>query len=93
MNTLEANLRTFKENGFEALKPEYLRHWLHSSQAVTLMEAGADGRKRMVPLVIRGLTPSGYLLATDKNGDKFELHPDGNRFVGVPRADVRCMSC
>jgi len=88
MNTLEANLRIFKENGFEALKPEYLRHWLHSSQAVTLMEAGADGRKRMVPLVIRGLTPSGYLLATDKNGDKFELHPDGNSldfFAGLVR--------
>jgi biotin--protein ligase len=35
---------------------------------------------RQIPLTIQGLTDSGYLLATDTYGTKFELHPDGNRY-------------
>lgn len=34
---------------------------------------------RRVPLTVQGLTPGGYLLATDASGAGFELHPDGNR--------------
>ncbi len=30
-------------------------------------------------LTIRGLSPSGFLLAVDDQGQKFELSPDGNR--------------
>ena len=34
---------------------------------------------RRVALTVQGLTPGGYLLATDAAGARFELHPDGNR--------------
>ncbi|KAL3687581.1 hypothetical protein R1sor_013890 [Riccia sorocarpa] len=44
-----------------------------------------------VPVTIRGLTPSGYLLATDEQGEQYELHPDGNSFdflKGLVRAKL-----
>jgi biotin--protein ligase len=31
-------------------------------------------------VTVRGLTKSGYLLADDAFGARFELHPDGNSF-------------
>ena len=37
------------------------------------------GEVRRVALTVQGLTPGGYLLATDAAGARFELHPDGNR--------------
>ncbi len=40
---------------------------------------GGGGGVRRVALTVRGLTPAGYLLATDAGGARFELHPDGNR--------------
>ena len=40
-------------------------------------EEGEISRK--VPLIVQGLTPSGYLKAVDQGGNLFELHPDGNR--------------
>ncbi len=42
---------------------------------------GSGGGVRRVALTVRGLTPAGYLLATDAGGARFELHPDGNRRV------------
>ena len=47
---------------------------------VELEEAEASGGGvHRVPLTVQGLTPGGYLLATDAAGAGFELHPDGNR--------------
>ena len=62
--------------GFEPLEPAYLRQWLHTDQKVVLEEGG--GAKTEV--TVRGLTKTGYLLATDAAGARFELHPDGNSF-------------
>jgi len=38
--------------------------------------------------VVRGITGTGYLLATDSRGTRYELHPDGNSldfFKGLVR--------
>lgn len=78
LTRIEANFKSFKSQGFDPLKATYLRHWLHNQQTVTLIETDKDGVRRLVCLVIKGLTTSGYLLATDKNNTPFELHPDGN---------------
>ena len=67
----------FMSSGFQALEDQYTSYWLHSNQKVTLEEEGPSGKSR-IPMTIRGLTPSGYLLATDENGSSYELHPDGN---------------
>ena len=47
--------------------------------AQVVLEEGQPGAQQQVPLVVRGLTPSGYLAATDERGEQYELHPDGNR--------------
>ena len=44
---------------------------------------------RRVPLTVQGLTPGGYLLATDAAGAGFELHPDGNRRAPMALQSVR----
>jgi biotin--protein ligase len=62
--------------GFEPLEPAYLRQWLHTDQKVVL-EEGAGAKTEVT---VRGLTKTGYLLATDAAGARFELHPDGNSF-------------
>jgi biotin--protein ligase len=88
----------FVADGFAPLERAYLYHWLHSRQEVTLEEpapaaageaggAGAAGVRR-VALTIQGLTHTGYLLAVDALGERFELHPDGNSldfFQGLVR--------
>uniref|UniRef100_A0A7R9TMS1 BPL/LPL catalytic domain-containing protein n=1 Tax=Prasinoderma coloniale TaxID=156133 RepID=A0A7R9TMS1_9VIRI len=78
--SLEARMR---ERGFQALEDEYTASWLHTNQRVTLLEAGSSLR-----MVIKGLTPGGYLLAEDASGERYELHPDGNSldfFQGLVR--------
>eukprot|EP00899_Mesostigma_viride_P002884 jgi/Mesvir1/12597/Mv17926-RA.1 len=79
----------FASYGFEPFISSYIACWLHSNQEVTLQETDASGRPVEVRLVIKGLTPSGYLLATSTdNGRQYELHPDGNSldfFKGLVR--------
>lgn len=58
-----------------------------ANQRVTLqvvLEEGEGPSKQQVPLTIRGLTGSGYLSATDAQGEHYELHPDGNRQDCLP---------
>jgi biotin--protein ligase len=77
MNRFEALCSLLNHaGGFEPLEPAYLRQWLHTDQKVVLEEGG--GAKTEV--TVRGLTKTGYLLATDAAGARFELHPDGNSF-------------
>ena len=52
-----------------------MRQWLHTDQKVVLQEEGAE-----TEVTVRGLTKTGYLLAVDAAGARFELHPDGNSF-------------
>jgi biotin--protein ligase len=84
-NRFEAMCAMLDEcDSFDTLEGEYLRQWLHTDQEVTLEE---DGEKK-VRLVVKGITRTGYLLAIDASGEKYELHPDGNSldfFKGLVR--------
>jgi biotin--protein ligase len=84
-NRFEAMCAMLDEcDSFDTLEGGYLRQWLHTDQEVTLEE---DGEKK-VRLVVKGITRTGYLLAIDASGEKYELHPDGNSldfFKGLVR--------
>ncbi len=51
---------------------------------VTLEENTIGGPASKVEVTILGVAPNGYLLAADKSGQQFELHPDGNRYHQIP---------
>ncbi len=74
LTQLEQGLDSFAEHGFAPQEQQYLDCWLHSEQAVTLEDPSAGP----VQLVIKGLTSSGFLLAVDELGVRYELTPDGN---------------
>lgn len=86
VNWLEPAVKRLAVDGFAPFRPSYLSAWLHTGQRVDLEENGT-----CVPVVIRGLTEDGYLLAEEKVRDtivKYELHPDGNSldfFKGLVR--------
>ena len=86
MNRFEAMCAALDaHDSFETLEGAYLRQWLHTDQEVTLEEDGGRGK---VKLVVKGITGTGYLLATDSRGARYELHPDGNSldfFKGLVR--------
>ena len=74
--------------GFEPLEEAYLRQWLHTDQVLTLEEEGG-ARPR---LTVKGITKTGYLLAVDTAGARYELHPDGNSldfFKGLVRKKMQ----
>ncbi|KXZ49683.1 hypothetical protein GPECTOR_20g540 [Gonium pectorale] len=87
LSALEEVFDTFESSGFGPLEPEYLASWLHSGQELDFDDSdpsapgggahgGGGGRVR---LVVRGLSPSGFLLAEDPRvGGRYELTPDGN---------------
>lgn len=55
---------------------------------VTLKGDNGDGD---VSVRIQGLTPDGYLLATDDRGERYSLSPDGNSldfFKGLVKAKL-----
>eukprot|EP00238_Polyblepharides_amylifera_P009893 CAMPEP_0196582996 /NCGR_PEP_ID=MMETSP1081-20130531/41603_1 /TAXON_ID=36882 /ORGANISM="Pyramimonas amylifera, Strain CCMP720" /LENGTH=519 /DNA_ID=CAMNT_0041903741 /DNA_START=380 /DNA_END=1939 /DNA_ORIENTATION=- len=88
LQRVESHLTALQTSGFSSLEPAYLRHWMHTSQSVTLLETDSSGRKTLEGVVICGLTKAGLLLATDSKGTRFELHPDGNSldfFAGLVR--------
>lgn len=72
--------KTFINEGFVPLESSYYRKWLHSGQEVVLEEKRDDDFAEKVSLTIQGLSPTGYLLATNDQGEAYELHPDGNSF-------------
>lgn len=69
----EIILKKLNSGGFEEIKPIYLMHWKHSGQKISILEGSTK-----IFLTIKGLTDTGYLLASDKDGQRYELHPDGN---------------
>jgi biotin--protein ligase len=76
MNRFEALCGLLNASGgFDLLEAAYLRQWLHTDQKVVLEEGEIK-----TEVTVRGLTKSGYLLADDASGARFELHPDGNSF-------------
>jgi len=94
LNHLEACYDEFEAHGFSNLEAAYLGSWMHSGQVVEVEEGavmhpagsaaavaaaggGVLGGGR-VRLTIAGLSGSGFLLALDKDGGRWELTPDGN---------------
>lgn len=73
-------LQVLLSEGFGPLESSYYEKWLHSGQKVILEEKQDDDTISGVSLVVQGLSPTGYLLATDEQMEKYELHPDGNSF-------------
>ncbi|KAK2077035.1 hypothetical protein QBZ16_005263 [Prototheca wickerhamii] len=84
LNWLEPAVARLAVDGFDPFRPAYLGAWLHTDQRVELEEGGEK-----VPVIVRGLTDDGYLLAQDAGGaQRYELHPDGNSldfFKGLVR--------
>ncbi|CAI9303206.1 unnamed protein product [Lactuca saligna] len=74
--------------GFQPLKELYYKTWLHSGQRVIIQE---KNQKHDLPIenvvTVQGLPSSGYLLANVDNGERCELHPDGNRLVEEDNAE------
>ncbi|KAM0950750.1 putative carbon--nitrogen ligase [Dioscorea sansibarensis] len=86
-NKFENLFEVFSDQGFQALEELYYQTWLHSGQKVVIEEKN-NGHVENIAVTIQGLTPSGYLLATDEENKEFELHPDGNSldfFKGLVR--------
>jgi biotin--protein ligase len=82
---LEACFDQFEALGFEPLRQPYLDAWLHSNQVVQVADdvavvAGGPQQQAQGGLSLRivGLSPAGFLLATDGAGQEWELTPDGN---------------
>lgn len=86
MTRLEPMLHQLAVDGFKPFEREYYQSWLHSGQQVLLeepLEGGLrnDGTQvKLVGVTVRGLSPHGYLMAEDDDGEVYELHPDGNSF-------------
>lgn len=81
----------FSEEGFPCLRQRYLTHWMHSNQQVNIVESVAGSIKN-VPMIIKGVTDSGLLLAVNPEGHEYELSPDGNSldfFTGLIRRKLR----
>ncbi|KAJ3679336.1 hypothetical protein LUZ60_017347 [Juncus effusus] len=74
-NKFEDLFDIFVNQGFHVLEDLYCKTWLHSGQKVVIEE-----NNDKVEVTIQGLTPAGYLLATDEENKSYELHPDGNSF-------------
>lgn len=92
LNHLERCYDEFEARGFKGLEGDYLASWMHSGQVVEVEEgavaaaapaaraaaaAGGAGGQR-VRLTIEGLSETGFLLARDEAGGRWELTPDGN---------------
>eukprot|EP01104_Vermistella_antarctica_P010227 TRINITY_DN2709_c0_g1_i1.p1 TRINITY_DN2709_c0_g1~~TRINITY_DN2709_c0_g1_i1.p1 ORF type:complete len:510 (+),score=110.76 TRINITY_DN2709_c0_g1_i1:169-1698(+) len=77
-------MKTFGDVGFAPLQPLYLDAWMHSDQEVVVQHE--DGTSSAV--TIKGISESGFLLGIDDQGERVELHSDGNRldfFKGLIR--------
>ena len=76
---------------FSGLEVSYVRQWLHTDQDVVIEDAsggGSGGAAGSARVTIKGVTATGYLLAVDEKGTRYELHPDGNSldfFQGLVR--------
>lgn len=76
INRFEELKTQLDREGFDVIRNEYVRHWLHSNQIVTLENSNT-------PLTVTVETISlttGALVAKDEKGNSYELYPDGNSF-------------
>ena len=87
VNTFEPIYEDLVENGFVTQKEKYLKYWMHSGQKILVDQdakgiktKNGDNKKDKIEMFIIGVTDLGQLLGQNKNGETFELHPDGNSF-------------
>eukprot|EP01027_Heterolobosea_sp_BB2_P014634 GEZU01020997.1.p1 GENE.GEZU01020997.1~~GEZU01020997.1.p1 ORF type:complete len:230 (-),score=69.45 GEZU01020997.1:79-768(-) len=79
LNEFESMYATFDKHGFDPFLSDYYDNWLHTNQKVVLQQQPEQqGSPKTV--WIQGLSPSGFLVGEDAEGQRFELHPDGNSF-------------
>ena len=91
-NRFEPMLESFLKEGFAPFHQKYYQYWLHSKQKVTIREGSSDTPVWIMGLTPSGYAPlkmvtglrflhnASYLKAHDRDGNIFELHPDGNSF-------------
>ncbi|KAF9687245.1 hypothetical protein SADUNF_Sadunf02G0073500 [Salix dunnii] len=89
LNKFEIFYDLFINGGFQTLEELYYKTWLHSGQRVIIQEKNENQVVENV-VTIQGLTSSGYLLAISEDNHMCELHPDGNRYIGVTFPDIYC---
>lgn len=83
VNVFEPIYEDLVENGFKTQKEKYLKYWMHSGQKIIVDQDAINQnaqKTNKVEMFIMGVTDNGQLLGQDKNGQTFELHPDGNSF-------------
>lgn len=56
--------------------------WLIPAAGTTLWQVHLEEGGQLVPVTVTGLSQHGYLEASDGRGERYELHPDGNRSAG-----------
>ena len=71
LNELEPMLDHFEASGFTDFHDDYLNHWLHSNEVVTVK----DREGRASEATILGVTKTGCLLARGSDGMRVELMP------------------
>ncbi|KAG9156345.1 hypothetical protein Leryth_009215 [Lithospermum erythrorhizon] len=75
-NEFEKFYSIFRSQGFQPFEELYCKTWLHSDQRVIVQ----DGETESI-VTIQGITSEGYLLAIGDDGERCQLHPDGNSYV------------
>eukprot|EP01095_Lingulamoeba_sp_RSL-Kostka_P006440 TRINITY_DN2015_c0_g8_i1.p1 TRINITY_DN2015_c0_g8~~TRINITY_DN2015_c0_g8_i1.p1 ORF type:complete len:303 (-),score=76.61 TRINITY_DN2015_c0_g8_i1:29-937(-) len=75
-NHFEPMLEQLDSEGFSSFYDYYIDNWLHTNQEVLIKEENGMNSK----VWVTGLTNNGYLLAVDRDKNRYELHPDGNSF-------------
>lgn len=67
--------QAFESEGFDAIKEQYLKYWIHTDEHLEIDSSQATGAK--IKVVIKGISKNGYLLAESEAGELIELQPDG----------------
>lgn len=90
MNELEARWDSFLQHGLSSFQADYENLWLHQNQIVQTKDSakgqrqGGSGSRRdsigEKTLTVKSLSETGGLLAADADGQRYDLHPDGNTF-------------
>jgi len=70
----------FIRSGFAPFEASYYASWLHSGQRVSAQVSGSGDEELLIEMTVKGLSPSGALVAVDMHGNRHELFPDGNSF-------------
>lgn len=67
--------QVFELEGFDALKDQYLKYWIHTNER---LEIASSQSSAGTPVIIKGISKNGFLLAECETGELLELQADGN---------------